>query len=307
MGDMWLNLRRIVRSGFISYWRNSSIALASVTVLVVTLFVVGAIIISRAFLVASLQAVIAKVDVGVYFVPAADEAAMHDLEAKLRLYPGVKSVTFRSRTDELKDFRERHKDNALILDSLAEVGNPLGARLNITAHDPSHYETIANFLKTEESALTAGLPIIDHVSFKADTASRLLALMRTAGHVGLAITLVLIFASIVVTFNTIALAIYSAREEITVMRLVGAENSYIRGPFVLSGVISGVLAALVAMTLLYPATLWLRRATISVYGGIDLLAYYQANFGVLLLILLITGVVLGMAASFLAVRKYLRV
>ena len=165
---------------------------------------------------------------------------------------------------------------------------------------------IARFLQAEEGTLAeGGASIIDHVSFKQDTADRLLYLMRVAGRVGLAVTLILIFMSVLVTLNTMTLAIYSAREEIAVMRLVGAENNYIRGPFVLGGIISGILAALVAITLLYPASLWLARATTGVYGGISILSYYLANFGILLLILLMIGALLGMVSSYLAVRKYL--
>ena len=91
------------------------------------------------------------------------------------------------------------------------------------------------------------------------------------------------------------------------MRLVGADRYYVRGPFVVEGIVVGVVAALLALVLLYPTTLWLRSATAGLYGGIDLAGYYFSHFAVLFLILMVGGVVLGSVSSFWAVRKYLRV
>jgi cell division transport system permease protein len=113
--------------------------------------------------------------------------------------------------------------------------------------------------------------------------------------------------SILVTFNTISLTIYIAREEISVMRLVGADNSYIRGPFITEGVIAGGIAALIASILLYPSVLWIRNITTGVYGGIDLVSYYISHFGILFIILLASGIILGTVSSFLAIGRYLKV
>ncbi len=91
------------------------------------------------------------------------------------------------------------------------------------------------------------------------------------------------------------------------MRLVGADNSYIRGPFIVEGIIAGAIASLVATLLLYPSVLWVRGATSSVYGGIDLVSYYISHFGFLFLLLLVSGIMLGMVSSFLAIGRYLKV
>jgi cell division transport system permease protein len=117
---------------------------------------------------------------------------------------------------------------------------------------------------------------------------------------------VLIFLSVVVTFNTVSLAIYVSREEISLMKLVGAGNNYIRGPFVVEGLISGGVAAILALALLYPASIWVRNTTAGVFGGVDLASYFLSNIIELLLLLLVAGVFLGVVSSFLAVRKHLK-
>ncbi len=297
-------IKRIFKSGFINFWRNGVVSIASILVMTVTLFVIGALILAGAFLSASLEEIQSKVDISVSFKVDAPLGDIKALEQSLKALPEVKEIGFSSREEELALFRERHKDNNLLLQSLDEVGNPFGARLNIKAVDPAQYESIATFLSNQDAASAA---IIDQVSFKKDVVDKLLAIINSLRRIGLAASIVLVVTSILVTFNTTSLAIYIAREEISVMRLVGAETSYVRGPFMVEAVIAGVISSLLAMLLLYPAVLWVKSATVGVYGGINLLSYYLSNFFYLFLVLLGSGVVLGAVASFLAIRRYLKV
>ena len=91
------------------------------------------------------------------------------------------------------------------------------------------------------------------------------------------------------------------------MRLVGAENSYIRGPFLVQGIIAGMFASFIAVALLYPSVIWVRNATAGVYGGVNLTSYFIDNFAQIFLTLFASGIILGVISSFLAVRKYLKV
>lgn len=297
-------IKRIFKSGFINFWRNGVVSIASILVMTVTLFVIGSLVLAAAFLSASLTEVQSKVDISVSFKVDASLEEIKALQRDLMVLPEVKEVALSTREEELTLFRERHKDNNLLLQSLDEVCNPFGARLNIKAVNPTQYESIATFLTNQDSDSAA---IIDQVSFKKDVVDKLLAITNSLRRVGLAVSIVLIITSILVMFNTTSLAIYIAREEISVMRLVGAETSYVRGPFMVEAIISGLIASLVAMLLLYPAVLWVRNATLGVYGGINLLSYYLSNFFYLFLMLLTAGVTLGAVASFLAIRKYMKV
>jgi cell division transport system permease protein len=110
-----------------------------------------------------------------------------------------------------------------------------------------------------------------------------------------------------IVFNTIRLAIYIAREEIAVMRLVGASNAYIRGPFVFEGMMYGFVSGIITLLLFYPITLWLGPKTEAFFGNINIFTYYAANFPQVFGTILGAGILLGAISSFLAVRKYLRV
>jgi cell division transport system permease protein len=119
-------------------------------------------------------------------------------------------------------------------------------------------------------------------------------------------SIIFIGLSVVVTLNTIRMAIYSSREEIGVMRLVGAENKYIQGPFIVEGVLSGLFAAVITIIVLFPITLWVSKHTINFLGGLSLVSYYGDNFIQIFLILLIVGIVLGTLSSIFAIRQYLK-
>lgn len=304
---MIVNLKRVIRAGSINFWRNSAVAMASIFVLTVTLLVIGSLILGSTYLNSTLEGIRSRVDISVTFKTDVNENAVLVLKEDLELLPEVREVSYASREQELAEFRERHQDNALLIQSLEEVGNPFGARLSILATDPSQYDSVERFLNNYDGGTDGAGGIIDQISFKKDIIDKLLALIDTSQKVGITLSALLVLMSILVTFNTISLTIYIAREEISVMRLVGADNSYIRGPFVIEGVIAGTIAALVSIGLLYPVVIWIRNITAGVYGGVDLVSYYISHFGQLFLILLVSGIILGVVSGLLAIGRYLKV
>lgn len=303
---LWINLGRIIRSGFVNFWRTPMISLASVVTIAASLFVISSLFLGWVFLQATLTAIKERVDISVAFKPDASETEVLSLKTSLESLSEVKEVVYRSREEELTEFQERHKDNAVILQSLEEVGNPFGARINIKAVDPSRLENIARFLESEAVLSPGGGSPVDQIGFKKDIVDRLINLIGVSERVGLAVAGVLVFISLVMVFNTVALAIYIAREEISLMKLVGASDRYIRGPFLVEGAIAGAIGALAAIVLLYPGAVWLRRATGGFYGGINLVSFFWENFGKIFALLILGGIGLGVTASVLALRRYLK-
>lgn len=302
---VWTKVKRVCRSGFVGFWRNGVVSAASILVVTVTLSVIGALLLGSAYLKASLDTLRSKVDISVSFKVTAPEADVLSLKNTLGTLPEIKTIEYISRDQELADFKERHKDNALLAQSLDEVGNPFGARLNIMAKDPSQYESIARFLDPASGDSSLNRDVIDQVTYKKDIVDRLTVLIAASRKVGFAVSMLLIFMSILVTFNTISLTIYTSREEISVMKLVGASNNYVSGPFIVEGVISGVISAFIAIGLLYPLAYWVRGTTAGVYGGINMVSYYLDNFVQIFIVLLLAGILLGIISSILAVRRYL--
>lgn len=306
---MWTNLKRILRSGFVDFWRNSFVSLASILVMTVTLFVIGSLLFLGATLDASLVQLEEKVDVNVYFVIDAPEEEIVELQERIRALQEVETVEYVSRDEALSRFRERHQNDQLTLQALDELGeNPLGASLNVRAKETSQYEGIARFLESE-TALGAETSIIDSVNYFQNKAAidKLTSIVHAAERFGLVLTITLIVATVIITFNTIRLAIYSAREEIAVMRLVGASNMYIRGPFMFEGMMYGFIAGIITLLIFYPLTYWLGPATESFFGNINLFSHYISDFPRIFLVVVGSGVVLGALSSYLAVRKYLKI
>ncbi|PIT96639.1 hypothetical protein COT82_02080 [Candidatus Campbellbacteria bacterium CG10_big_fil_rev_8_21_14_0_10_35_52] len=307
---LWTDTKRIIKSGFVNFWRNGFVSFASVLVMTMTLFVLGLLIFVGATLKASLNQIKDKVDVNVYFVTNALEEDILELKKSLETLPEVAFVEYVSKEKALEQFKTRHKDDQLTLQALDELGeNPLGANLNIKAKEISQYEGIVEFLKNESIlSATDDIPIIDDVNpFKNKNAiDKLTKIIDSSKILGFIITTILVIASIIITFSTIKLAIYTARDEISVMKLVGASNSYIRGPFVFEGIMYGIISAIITLILFYPLTIWLGPITENFFGGMNLFDYYINTFSKIFIIILGVGILLGAVSSYLAVRKYLK-
>ncbi len=307
---MWINIKRIARSGFYGFWRNGFVSLSSILVMVVTLFVIGSIIFSGAILRGTMEQIKSKVDINVYFVKDASEDDILSFKTNLEKLPEVAPpVVYVSADDALANFRTLHQNDQFTLQALDELGNnPLGATLNIKAKDPSQYASIADYLKSK-TTLSDGSNLIDKVNYyqNKDSIDRLTRIIDSADNLGLILTIFLIIVSILITFNTIRLVIYMSRDEISVMKLVGASNGYIRGPFFVAGALYGFISAIITLVLFYPVTLWLGKTTANFFVGLNVFSYYISNFGQIFLIIVFSGIAIGSISSYLAVRKYLKV
>lgn len=307
---MWMTIKRVFAGGAKNFVRSGAVSFATVLVMTVTLAIVGSLIFLSAILGNTLEALEDKVDVNVYFVTNAQERDIIAIQEKLETIPEVSMVTYSSREDRLAEFRSRHENDQLTLQALDELGdNPLGASLSVKAKDPSQYEGIVNFLQDDPSLSPDGGPIIDSINYfqNKTVIDRLTSAINATERAGLVIVIIFALASTVIALATIRLAIYTSRDEIAVMRLVGASNAYIRGPFIVAGVISGLIASLIALAIFYPATWYAGNSLQNWLGGFNLFSYYLSNFGMIFGILVGSGVLLGALASWLAVRRYLRI
>ena len=307
---LWSNIKRILRAGFVNFTRNGFVSLAAVLIMTVTLFAIGSIIFIIVGLNASLTEIKSKVDISVYFTTTAPEEGILSIKKSLEALPSVSSVTYISQTEALDNFKKRHDGDSLTLQALDELGgNPLGAVLNVSAKDPSQYESIASFLKGDSALSASQSSLIDRVNyFDNKTAiEKLSNIINAAEKLGFALALVLVIISIIIAFNTIRLTIFISRDEIGVMRLVGASNKYIRGPFVISGVLYGLVSGLITVAIFYPLTRYVGQYSANFFSGVNFFSYYTDNFGQFFLIIVGAGVVLGAISSYLAVRRYLKI
>jgi len=179
----------------------------------------------------------------------------------------------------------------------------------IKAKDPSQYQDIANYLSTSSALSPSGASIVDKVTYyqNQNAINGLTQLINSANKLGLVLILFLIIISICITYNTIRLSIFVSKDEISVMRLVGASRTYIRGPFVVSGAMYGLFSAVITLILFYPITLWMGKVTANFFVGLNVFQYYIANFGQIFCIVVFSGIFIGAFSSYLAARKHLKV
>jgi cell division transport system permease protein len=280
--------------------------------MVFTLLVIGLAMFSGVVLGSALDEFRSKADMNVYFTTDAQESDIFALRDQLTALPQVAQVTYLSRDEALAEFRERHQNDQLTLQALEELGdNPLGAVLNVKAKDISQYDLIANFLRGQQAVGGGTSQIIEKINYYDESHRLAIDTLSRYTNVAQKVALVLIGFFIVMTlaisFNTLRLAIYSSRDEIQVMRLVGAGQSYIRAPFVVEGVLYGLIAAIITLLVLYPLAWWLGNTTAAFFGSINIFTYYITHFLLFFAVIVGSGVVLGAVASFLAVRRYLKI
>lgn len=299
-------LRRIFVAGAKSFIRSGSVSFATVLIMTVTLMIIGFLVFLSAVLSNTLTSIQDKVDVNVYFTTAASESDINTIQQEIEALPEVASTLYTSREEALTQFRARHADDELTLRALDELGeNPLGASLSIKAQNPSQYEGIVQHLETNLS----GSSFIDRINYfqNKTVIDRLTSAIEATARAGSIIVFLFALASTIIALATVRLAIYSARDEIAVMRLVGASNMYIRGPFIVAGILAGVFAGLITLILFYPAAWYVGSATAIWLGGFNVYTYYVDNFAIFFGIIVGSGMFLGGFASYLAVRRYLKV
>lgn len=303
-------LSRIIHYGLKQFARNGLLSAATVAIVTLCLLVFGGLIVANAFTGATVEFLKDKIDVSVYFKTTAPEDEILRIKSSLEELQEVRAVEYISADRALEIFREKHQDDPTIVQSLEELSeNPLEPSLNIKAHDPEKYATIAEYLGSPRLA-----EYVSSVGYARNQVviDRLIAVVSGVNRTGLIITILLSLIAALVVFNTIRLAIYSNRDEIGIMRAVGASNALVRGPYVVWGGIIGAIAAILSLILVL---IFLALAPLAYGGGDSFLdlsipgfsvrSYLSGNFFALLGWQLLFGVVLSGASSFMAVRKYL--
>lgn len=296
---------RIFKAGWISFRRNSFLSLGTTGVMTLALLVIAGLM-ALSFITGQIVSTLEeKVDISVYFREEAKEEQILKIKSDLEFLESVRVVAYVSKEQALEDFKSRHQTDQLIQESIAELDfNPLQASLNIKAVEAGQYAAIAQFL--EKNYLQEA---IDKVNFYENelAISRIQGITRGLNTGGLFVSLFLVLVAVLVIFNTIRLAIFSQKPEIEVMRLVGASNWHVRGPFLVEGGLYGLWAAAAALLIFYPAIYFSSSKIVSFAPQLNLAAYFSANWWQMVIVLVVLGLVLGISSSTIAIRRYLQI
>ena len=298
-------INRVIRAGWTNFKRNSYVTFGTTGVMALVLVLFLGLIAVNFLGGVVVSALESKVDVSVYFKTESTEDDIMAVKKDLEGLNTVASVDYVSREQALAAFKERHAQDALIQESLAELeNNPLQSSLNVKAADAGQYATIVSFLETHKLRTT-----IDKINYYENEAviGRVQRISQSVQQSGVVGTLVLAIIAVLVAFNTIRLTIYNQKNEIEIMRLVGGSNWYIRAPYLIEGSLYGIFAAALALAVFYAGAASVSPKVALVMPGISLIGYFAGNIIQIVLLTLAAGIGLGVISSLVAIRRFLRV
>lgn len=300
-------LGRTFKLGFQNFFRNFWLSLVTIVVLLLTLFTITMLATINIVGNEAINLVKEKVDMDLYFEVGTEESKILEAKAFLEQNDKVNRVSYVSAEQALEDFKESYKDNPAILQSLEELEeNPLPASLIVQATDLEYYQDVVTYIDSSEYT-----NLIETKDYKDNqlVVNRINSAIDRIYQIGFAVSMVFAVISLLVVFNTFRIAIYAHREEISIMKLVGATNSFVRAPFLFESIIYAVVATIVTMAIFYPAILGVAPYINEFFAGysFDLVDVFQQYFWSILGLQFLCGLIISALSSLFAIGRYLRV
>ena len=296
---IYRNLRFALNSAWQSFWRNLAVSTAAVLSITLILILAGInLLVGHAFsqVLDGFRAKVSEISVNV--ADGTPLQSVYDFQQQLAADPRVSNVQFITKDQALAQFKA-DPNNVVLAQQIS--GNPLDAKLEVRVaklDDVAAIDTLAR--------RWSGVDPTDPTNYQGDFVNRMLQLSAWLGIAGVGLLAILVVVSIVIVMNTIRTAVYHRRKEIEVMKLVGATEWFVRGPFVIEGVMTGLIAASFALALLvlaYQPAVERFRADVAFIP----LSYDPAFMVSLAQDLLIGGALLGALGSYIGVRRYVRI
>lgn len=301
---MFLTIGRTFKESIQGFMRNGWLAIATISVLILSLYVIGV-----SFVVATtanniLKDIQDKVNISAYFKSDVTEERMMEIKSNLESFSEIKSVEYVSKDSALEKFKRDNANQKTIMQSLEVIGeNPLLASLVVKASNSQQYQFIVDYIN--KASFAEDISNVNYDKYK-DRIDKLNGIIVAVRRVGIALGILFAVISLLITFNTIRITIYTHRQEIEIMRLVGASNFFIRLPFIFEGMIYGVVSSALSMLVLFLSVKFITPYVSSSIQVSNLVNVYVANFWILLGGQIILGSLLGIIGSLLAMHKYLK-
>ena len=309
MNRRLITFNRIIHTGIINFMRNLSLAIAAIAVMVVTLTIVLFSLIANATFTNTIAQITNKIDISVFLKDTDTPKQTKQLVSDIKKLPNVKSVTYLTKADALEAYKEQNAGNEQLLTAINETSNPLPATIRIKPVDLNKVNDIKIYLSQPKIAALQS----DEASYSGDRKEAIDKITHATNvlrRIGIVTVIVFTIICALIIFNTIQMAIFNRRDEIEIMRLLGASTSYIRGPFVVESIIYGILAAVFSIMVVNSAFFASSSALqASSLGLLDInyaSTYFSAHFWQLLGIQLMLGIVIGAVSSTIATRRYLK-
>jgi cell division transport system permease protein len=303
---MFLSFIRALKFSLQDISRNVWLSIATITILILTMFSINTLILTRAVSDNAVEAIKEKIDLSVYLKSDAMESEIFELRNKINSLDRVRSVTYVSKQDALDSFRDRNKNNPEVMQALVELGrNPLSPSLIISPQDMDAIPDLIEELKFMESSIIESRDFSDNSLML----EKINNITDRIDEIGLLIISIFIFTTLLVIYNSIKVAVYTHKKEVEVMRLVGASNSFIYAPFLLSSLIYTLIATVIIISLLFPL-LGILQPYLEVFFvgyNINIISYFVNNFWMIFGLQFLGISLINIMASYLAVKKHSKI
>lgn len=301
-----LSLYRIIKFSFQDIARNIWLTIVTITILLLALLSINTLMTVRVISDNAVVAVRDKINISLFLKADTPESEIMALKAKISNSDKVKSINYISQQSALEVFREKYKNNQSVLNALKELGrNPLSPSLTIIPNNFEGSELLINELKMIDS------PIIESRDFSDNTVilGKINNITKQVNEVGLFIIIIFILTSLLVVYNSIRVAIYTHRQEIEIMRLVGASNFFIYMPYVVSAFVYTLVSVLIVISVFYPFLSLLQPYLEVFFMGysVNILTYFVDNFALIFGVQFVVVLAINILATLFAVRKYAKV
>ncbi len=246
-----------------------------------------------------------RVDVSIYFNQAATDDQMNQVQNQIQALPQVASVNFISAQQGLDAFKQLHANDQVIQQSLSELSsNPIPATLQVKAKTLDQYDSIVQFASQDQFK-----PFIASINYQdnRDLIQRMSKILTNLRRIGIVLAIMFALIAVLVIFNTIRLTIYNRREEVEIMKLVGATSSYIRWPFFIESMLYAVIAVIITTAVTFPLLHVIVPRINEYIGATNGASYHFVGYWILFLIELAVALVLGIVSSYIAIRRYLKI
>lgn len=303
---------RLLNITFKNFFRNIWLSIVTLSIVILSLLSINILITLNILTREAIKIVKDKVDISIYFKPEISEDQVYAFKSKVTALDAVKEAKYISSDEALEMFKIRHQNNSLLMDSLGELAdNPLGAALVIKARDTDDYIDILADVEAQEFNEYANWIQEKNFNNYKLIIEKLNKITSRIHFIGAVVTALFLFITVLIIFNSIRVAIYTHREEIGIMRLVGATSWFVRGPFLIESVLYGLFAWLIATAIFYPL-LKLIQPYLSQFlsagaNGFDIINYFNSRFLELFGWQLSFIILLSMISSSIAIRRYLKV
>lgn len=302
------SLFRVLKLGLVNFQRNAWLSIASTIVMTITIFIIGVFIIQSAVISGTVKGIEGKLDLSIYFEDEVPEEDILRIRDTLANRADVKSAQYISKEAALEIWQQR-PTNEKVKGLVSEDNNPLPRSLSVIANDPERLAQIASLFEAEEYKDS-----VRRVSYT-DNASAIENLVNSVGAVqrnGLILSLIFILLSFILIYNTTKIIIVSRKNEIEIMRYVGATESFVRLPFLVEAFLFGafgVLLSIPALNLFLKYDLASSNPLLSItkFLAPDMLSYFNSNLFWIVPSLLALGISLSVGMSYFAVQKYVKV